>query len=66
MLHTLRKRKALQKGKGVAVPFFFHQKNGQRLSQNAVRNVFKNVLRKAGLRDLRGFTIPATPLPAYY
>jgi integrase len=49
---TVRKRDALQRGVPVN-PFLFFEKNDQPLSQNTVRNVFKRILSKAGLREIR-------------
>jgi integrase len=51
--HIQRKKEALQEGKGAVAPFIFHDKNGQPLSQNTVRSVFKWTLGKAGLRNIR-------------
>ncbi|GLI36183.1 tyrosine-type recombinase/integrase [Desulforhabdus amnigena] len=52
-LQTQRKREALKKGHGVADGFIFLSREDEILSQNTVRNVFKGILRKAGLRDIR-------------
>jgi len=52
-LHTQRKKEALQAGRGNVESFIFHEKGGQPLSQNTVRNVFKRMLSKAGLREIR-------------
>ena len=49
---TQRKRDALQRGVAVN-PFLFFEQNGQPLSQNTVRNVFKRILTKAGMREIR-------------
>lgn len=51
-LQTQRKRDALQRGVAVN-PFLYFEKNGQPLSQNTVRKVFKRILQKAGLREIR-------------
>ncbi|MFH1102451.1 MAG: site-specific integrase [Pseudomonadota bacterium] len=51
-LLTRRKREALSMGKGEPVEIVFHQA-GDYLPQNSVRNFFKRVLRKAGLREIR-------------
>jgi integrase len=53
VFHFQRKEEALQEGKGTVVLFIFHERNAQPLSQNTVRNVFKRMLGKAGLRDIR-------------
>jgi integrase len=51
-LQTQRRRDALQRGAAVT-PFLFFEKNGQPLSQNTIRGVFKRILSKAGLREIR-------------
>jgi len=51
-LLTQRKREALQDGTGQVAEVIFH-KNGEPMAQNSVRYVFKKILRKAGLRDMR-------------
>jgi integrase len=52
-LQTQRKREALKKGYGASDGFIFLSREDEMLSQNTVRNVFKSILRKAGLRDIR-------------
>ncbi len=54
LLHllNLRKREGLQAGLGEEVPWIFHR-NGQPLPQNSLRNVFKRVLKKAGMPQMR-------------
>lgn len=52
-LQTQRKREAMAAGRGTPIPFLFHDAEGKPLSQNTVRNIFKRVLEKAGLRSLR-------------
>ncbi len=47
-----RKREALKSGHGEEVEWIFH-KNGKPISQNSVRNVFKRILKKAGIREIR-------------
>lgn len=51
-LYTRRKREALELGRGEVVEVVYHHKT-QPWAQNSARNVFKRVLRKAGLRDMR-------------
>lgn len=48
-----RKKEALKRGKGEPFSFLFHEKGGAPLSQNTVRNVFKALLGKAGMRSAR-------------
>ena len=50
-LFTMRKKEALASGKGM-VETIFHTK-GEPTSQNTIRNIWKRLLRKAGLRDMR-------------
>jgi integrase len=54
LLELLRQRKAeaLQKGTGEVIATIFH-KNGKPMSQNTIRNIFKRILKKAGLREIR-------------
>lgn len=47
-----RKREALKEGRGEPVEIVFH-KAGDYMSQNSVRNVFKRVLRKAKMRNMK-------------
>ncbi len=51
-LYRQRKAEALHAGQSEVVPFVFHRK-GEPMAQNSVRNTFKRILRKAGLRDFR-------------
>jgi integrase len=51
-LFTVRKREGLQMGLGEAVELVFHRK-GEPIAQNSIRHVFKRILRKAKLRDIR-------------
>lgn len=54
LLHllTLRKREGLQAGLGEEVPWIFHR-NGQPMPQNSLRNIFKRILKKAGMSQMR-------------
>lgn len=51
-LLTQRKREALKAVEGEEIAWIFHQ-NGSPISQNSVRNVFKRILKKAGMRQIR-------------
>lgn len=51
-LLTRRKREALESGLGEPVALLFHR-NGTHIAQNTIRNIFKRVLKKAGLRKIR-------------
>jgi len=51
-LLTQRKREALACGKGELVEIIFHQ-NSRHMEQNYIRKIFKRILRKAGIRDIR-------------
>ena len=51
-LYTIRKREALRDGLGEVVEIIFHTK-GEYTSQNSIRNIWKRMLRKAKLRDMR-------------
>jgi integrase len=51
-LYTARKREALKEGKGEPVEIVFH-KNGEHMEQNFIRHIFKRILRKAGIREIR-------------
>jgi len=51
-LYTNRKEEVLMAGQGEVVEFIFH-KDGQPIAQNSIRNVFKRILKKAKLRDMR-------------
>jgi integrase len=53
-LYTKRKKEAVAKGKPAPMQHIFSERNGKRLSQNSVRNVWKRVLRRCGL-DYRKF-----------
>ena len=47
-----RKKEALKSGKSEAVEIIFHRK-GKHMEQNYIRKVFKRILRKAGIREMR-------------
>jgi integrase len=47
-----RKREALKDGSGEIVEFIFHR-DGKPMEQNYIRRVFKRILGKAGLREIR-------------
>jgi integrase len=47
-----RKKEGLKAGKGAPVVIVFHTK-GKPTSQNTIRNIWKRMLKKAGLRDMR-------------
>ena len=49
-LLTLRKKQAIKQGNLALVEFIFHR-TGKLIEQNTARDVFKRVLRKAGLRE---------------
>jgi integrase len=51
-LSTDRKKEALRMGMGESVAVLFHQ-SGKPMEQNHVRRVFKRVLKKAGIREMR-------------
>jgi len=51
-LQTKRKREALKIGKGDPVDWIFNR-GDKPISQNSIRNVFKRILKKAGLRHMR-------------
>lgn len=51
-LLTRRKREALEGGLGEPVAVIFH-KDGKHTPQNSIRNIFKRILKKAGLRKIR-------------
>lgn len=51
-LYLQRKKQALASGLGEVTEVIFHR-HGEPMSQNSIRHVFKRVLRKAGLRDIR-------------
>jgi integrase len=50
--HQRRKVEGLRTGKGGAVEIVFHR-DGKPMEQNFIRRIFKRVLEKAGLRDIR-------------
>ncbi len=50
-LHTTRKREALKTGRAI-VEFIFHR-HGNPMSQSSLTNIFKRILRRAGIRDIR-------------
>ena len=50
--YTIRKAEALGSGRGEVVEWIFHR-NGEPMAQNSLRNIFKRILRKAGMRDIR-------------
>ncbi len=52
-LHTQRLQEALAKGKDYPNNIIFHHSDGGHISQNTIRNCFKRILVKAGLRGLR-------------
>lgn len=47
-----RKEEALRECRGKVVEYIFHR-NGVPIAQNSIRHVFKRILTKAGLRDMR-------------
>jgi len=49
---TDRKKEALRRGKGEPISAVFHR-NGKPMEQNHIRRVFKRVLIKAGIREMR-------------
>lgn len=51
-LYLQRKKEALASGSGEVTEVIFHR-HGEPMPQNSIRHVFKRVLRKAGLRDIR-------------
>ena len=51
-LYLLRKREALKEGKGKPVDIIFHRQ-GVHMEQNYIRRIFKRILSKAGMRDIR-------------
>lgn len=51
-LLTKRKKEALKIGKGNLIDVVFHR-NGKPMEQNHVRRVYKRVLKKAGIREMR-------------
>ena len=47
-----RKKEGLKAGKGGAIEIIFHH-NGNYMEQNYIRRIFKRVLKKAGIREMR-------------
>jgi len=47
-----RKSEALKEGRGEPVEMISHKK-GNYISQNSIRNIFKRILKKAGIRNMR-------------
>jgi integrase len=52
VLHTQRKRESLREGTGEVIETIFHR-GGKCMEQNYIRRVFKRLLVKAGLREIR-------------
>ena len=52
VLHVARKREALKDGRGEVLETIFHR-DGKHMEQNQIRRVFKRLLVKAGLREIR-------------
>ncbi|MCK5680577.1 site-specific integrase, partial [bacterium] len=52
-LHTQRLQEALAKGRDYPNNICFHHRDGGHISQNTIRGVFKRILVKAGIRELR-------------
>jgi len=52
-LLNLRKKEALEKGKGEVEELVFHDGTGKPTEQNSIRRIFKRALKKAGLREIR-------------
>jgi integrase len=51
-LYALRKKEALKVGRGEVQEVIFHR-NGKHMEQNYIRRVFKRLLMRAGLREIR-------------
>jgi len=51
-LYLARKREALRRGEGEVIETIFHR-GGKHMEQNYIRRVFKRLLMKAGLREIR-------------
>lgn len=51
-LYARRRKEGFKAGLGAPVPWIFHR-NGKPIEQNYIRRVFKRVLQRAGLRDMR-------------
>ena len=47
-----RKKEALKQGLGEPVEFIFHR-NEKPIAQNSIRNIWKRILKKAGIREMR-------------
>ena len=52
-LHTQRLQEALVKGRDYPNNIIFHHKDGGHISQNTLRGIFKRLLVKSGIRELR-------------
>ena len=52
-LLNLRKKEALERGKGEIEDIVFHDGTGRPMEQNFIRRIFKRALKKAGLREIR-------------
>ena len=52
-LHLAKQQEAMSQGRDFPVNIIFHHQNGGHLSQNTVRNIFKRMLTKAEIRELR-------------
>jgi integrase len=52
-LYTSRKKEALQTGAGAVIETLFHNDRGEPIAQNSIRNIYKRLLRGAGLKDFR-------------
>lgn len=51
-LQTARKKEGLKEGRGEPIEIIFHR-NRKHMEQNFIRRVFKRVLKKAGIREMR-------------
>jgi len=51
-LYTERKREGIKTGEGKPIEIIFHR-NEKYMSQNSIRNIFKRILKKAGIRNMR-------------
>ena len=52
-LHLARQQESMEQGRDFPNKIIFHHQAGGHLSQNTVRNIFKRMLTKAGIRELR-------------
>lgn len=52
-LDTESKKEALQTGRGAVIETVFHNSREEPIAQNSIRNVYKRISRKAGLREFR-------------